>query len=330
MVMRMGRGKAPQITFTLDFHQLVSGELAPGTRCAVRYDPLRIVPPDDGYRLGDPSRPVIGHFAFRDGAAPTAEVALQSPAGMPDDPDVDRTGQGSALIGEFDVPGDAEEVIAWFSFVDSGGRTRWDSAGGANYHFRFTLRELQILTADVENDDAGGTARFTLEVSVPAAATRVTARYRVTNAPAGDERREVELTRAGDAPDGGVLWTLPGLQVPHGAVLAFDLVYVVGGRGFKDDNHGRYHLAPRPSRLFPNSFGDTPGPPRELVAALERFAAPVAAAAGVAAGAAGGAVDAVAAPADAVASAGAAEPGDAGAPADAADAAGAADEEAVG
>jgi hypothetical protein len=284
MVMRMGRGQAPQITFTLDFHQLVTGELAPGTRCGVRYDPLRIVPPGDGYRFGDPSRPVIGHFAFRDGAAPEAEVALHSPSGVHDAPDIDITGQGSALVGELEIPPDAEAVIAWFSFVDGAGQTRWDSAGGANYHFRFTLRELQIHAADVEDDAEGGTGRFHLEVSAPAEATRVSARYRVMNAQPPDERREVELTRAGDAEDGGVLWTLPGLQVPHGAVLAYDLVYVVGGRSFKDDNHGRYHLAPRPSRLFPESFGDPQGPPRELVAALARFAAPAEAGGAAAAG----------------------------------------------
>lgn len=274
MVMRMGRGQAPQITFTLDFHQLVTGELAPGTRCGVRYDPLRIVPPDDGYRVGDPARPVVGHFAFHPGAAPAVEVALHSPSGVHDAPDVDITGQGSALVGELEIPGDAEEVIAWFSFVDSAGETRWDSAGGANYHFRFTLRELHIHAADVEDDAESGAGRFTLEVSVPAAATRVAARYRIVNARPPGERQEVELIRAGEADDGGVLWTLPALQVPHGAVLAFDVVYVVGGRTFKDDNHGRYHLAPRPSRLFPESFGDPPGPPRELVAALARFTAP--------------------------------------------------------
>jgi hypothetical protein len=290
MVMRMGRGQAPQITFTLDFHQLVTGELAPGTRCGVRYDPLRLVPPDDGYRFGDPSRPVVGHFAFRDGAAPAAEIALHSPSGVHDAPDVDITGQGSVLVGELDIPEDAEAVIAWFSFEDGAGETRWDSAGGANYHFRFTLRELEIHTADVEDDAESGTGRFHLEVSVPAAATRVTARYRIMNARPQGEREEVELTRAGETDDGGGLWTLPGLQVPHGAVLAFDVVYVVGGRSHKDDNHGRYHLAPRPSRLFPQSFGDAPGPPRELVAALARFAAPDGVeASGPAAGAAGAA-----------------------------------------
>jgi len=272
MVMRMGRGKAPQITFTLDFHQLVSGELAPGTTCAVRYDPLRIVPPGDGCRLGDPARPVTGYFAFRADAPAAVEVALHSPSGIHDDPDVDVTGQGSALVGEFEIPDDAEEVVAWFSFADSAGETRWDSNGGANYHFRFVLRELQILAADIETDAKEATSRFHLEVSAPAAATRVTARYRVMNAQPPGERQEVELTRAGDADDGGVLWTLPGLQVPHGAVVAYDLVYVVGGRSHKDDNHGRYHLAPRPSRLFPDSFGDPAGPPKELVAALKRHA----------------------------------------------------------
>jgi len=42
-----------------------------------------------------------------------------------------------------------------------------------------------------------------------------------------------------------VLWETPDIPVPHGAVIAFDLVYFVEGNRFKDDNRGFYFLAGR-------------------------------------------------------------------------------------
>lgn len=266
MVMRMGRGRAPQITFTRDFHQLVTGELAPGTRCALRYDPARVVPEGDGWMFGDPARPVTAHLRFPPGGEVT-DVVLRSPSGVTWTPAVDYTGQGSALVGEFEVPDDAGEVVAWFSFVDRAGEQRWDSANGADYHFRFMHQELDVLRADVDSDDTRPTAVFTVEVSADPAVEGITARYRVLNR-AGLPRQEVPLTPAGDADEGRRAWTLPGEEVPHDAVVAFDLVYVAGGRTFTEDNQGRYFLAPRPETRLPASSLTPPGPPRELLDAL--------------------------------------------------------------
>lgn len=266
MVMRMGRGLAPQITFTLDFHQLLTGELGPGARCAVRYDPLRIVPPGDPYLHGDPSRPVTGYARFRTGGEVT-DFALHSPMGVVADPDVDITGQGSALVGMFDVPDDAEEVELWFSFVDAWGQTRWDSAHGSNYHFRFSHDDIEVLQADVTSDPQTPYSGFSVEVSAIPAVTSVTVRYRVVNDPANSHvRLEVPLSRTGEDDAGRVLWAVGGVAVPYRAVITFDVVYVVGGRTFKVDNEGRYFLAPRPGTVL--KMVDPPGPPKALLKAL--------------------------------------------------------------
>ena len=48
MTKRAFEGLPPQITFTSDFHELMRGDLRPGTDMRLRYDPARIVPPGEG------------------------------------------------------------------------------------------------------------------------------------------------------------------------------------------------------------------------------------------------------------------------------------------
>lgn len=267
MVMRMGRGQAPQITFTLDFHQLLTGELGPGARCAVRYDPLRMVPRDGSFRHGDPAHPVTGYARFRTGGEVTS-FALHSPMGIIDEPDVDITGQGTALVGMFDVPADAEGVELWFGYTAPSGETRWDSAFGNNYHFRFSHADIEVLAADVTSDPQTPYSGFSVEVSALPAVTSITARYRVVNDRADPHaRHEVPLSRTGEDDDGRALWSVAGVAVPYQAVITFDLVYVVGGRTFKENNQGRYFLAPRPRTVLKKVI-DPPGPPKELLRAL--------------------------------------------------------------
>ncbi|MGZ9082930.1 MAG: hypothetical protein ACXW3U_12600, partial [Rhodoplanes sp.] len=93
MIERLGAGKPPEITFTCDFHELVGGDLRAGGPVLLRYDPLRIVPPGEPYRFGDPDRPVVAHLRFHQGAT-LIDVPLHSPAGLVPCPDVDSTGQG--------------------------------------------------------------------------------------------------------------------------------------------------------------------------------------------------------------------------------------------
>ena len=64
MTERTYRPYAPRISFTNDFHELLRGDLAPGSVVTLRYDPLRIVPADDDYVFGDPEE-VTGHITAR-------------------------------------------------------------------------------------------------------------------------------------------------------------------------------------------------------------------------------------------------------------------------
>ena len=96
MRQRLHAGKPAEITFTYDFHELVAGDLRPGGPLLLRYDPIRIVPAEEPYRFGDPERPVMAHVRFGEGEAPI-DVPLRSPGGIAPCPDVDLTGQGSAV-----------------------------------------------------------------------------------------------------------------------------------------------------------------------------------------------------------------------------------------
>ena len=49
----------------------------------IRYDPYRVVPPDDGYRFGDPERPVVSHLQFKEPGS-VIDVTLVSSVGTPD------------------------------------------------------------------------------------------------------------------------------------------------------------------------------------------------------------------------------------------------------
>src|SRR4051812_23844410 len=109
-------GRSPRITFTHDFHELVRGDLVPGCRVVLRYDPLRIVPDDDGYVFGDPERPVIAHMAFDHSGYEAVRLVLISPAGVLQHPDIDVTGNGSMLRGEVAVPNNADRLCIWFTY----------------------------------------------------------------------------------------------------------------------------------------------------------------------------------------------------------------------
>jgi hypothetical protein len=249
MYPRQSLDQLPQITFTLDHHELVTGNLLPGCPCVLRYDPLRLLSPEDPDHLQAVSTmPVTAYVRFSP-LGPIYSFDLQSRTGRLRHPDVDITGQGTMQTGQFDIPTDAEEVIVWFSVRMPDGSIQWDSAYGANFHFRFTSRDLAVLRTTVTNDQQIPYSRFAVEVAADPAITSITARYRVVNDRTGDSRRsEVPLSPTGAADEQGrKIWSVSGIAVPHRAVVAFDLVYVAGGHRFTDDNEGRYFLAPMPS-----------------------------------------------------------------------------------
>lgn len=257
---RARAGKPAEITFTCDFHELVSGDLRPGGSVLLRYDPLRIVPREEPYRFGDPERPVIAHVWFREADTPI-EVALHSPAGLVPCPDVDLTGQGSMLSARFEVPNDADLFLVWFSYVTTSGEIRYDSDFGVNYRFGFASKEIEVLGATVARRPDEPADRFELTVRTADVVEEVAAPYFLVADPAC-AKHEVTLQRTQESMGSelGASWSV-AVDVPHGAILRFQVCYRIGGRRLTDDNAGAWYLAPEPQ---PERI---PPPPAALIEA---------------------------------------------------------------
>lgn len=243
MVERLWCGKPAGIAFTCDFHELVTGDLRRGEPVLLRYDPYRIVPADEPYRFGDPARPILAHLQFHDGA-PTAEVALQSPAGIVACPDVDPTGQGAMLGAAIDVPADAAQFVVWFSFAAAGGVVRYDSDFGANFRFGFASRDVDAVRATVHRRPGEATDRFEVSLEAAAGIEAVSVPFLILDDPG--RRHELGLQPAARTPDGRS-WAA-SVAVPHGAVVRYKLCYWIGGRRLVDDNAAAWYLAPEPGR----------------------------------------------------------------------------------
>ena len=248
MSQRINQGNPPQLIFTEDFHQLLRGRLELGSTCTIAYDPDRIVPPGDNYVFGDPARPVVAHLQFKpDG--PVTDLTLASAAGVLDYAPTTVTGQGPMLKGVFDVPADAEWVMVWFTFTAADDVVRYDSSNGANSLFRFQHEDIELLEAAVTTGEGAPLNYFTCRVAADASVEAITARYRVTNNLTPHDYPDAPLQRTSKGAAGRVIWELTGAAVPQGAVVAFDMLYYVGGRRFKDNNQGRYFIAADPARM---------------------------------------------------------------------------------
>jgi hypothetical protein len=239
MQIRHNAGARPQLTFTSDFHELVQGDLVPGP-CILRYDPLRLV------TLGEAA---AGRHEIRacvrfhpDGAEWQGKLEL--PAGLPLGDLADVCGQGFMLTATFDIPAGCDALEAWFSCIHDG-QTRWDSDHGRNHWLRFGLADVSIQGARVipAKDLANPQDTLDFELGTSPKVDSVTVRWRSTNLP-GASRVETPLVCAAATPDGKI-WTAPagGIPAPRGAVVAFDVVYRVGGRSYTDDNQGRWYIA---------------------------------------------------------------------------------------
>jgi hypothetical protein len=248
MTQRISQSNAPQLIFTADFHQLLRGRLQRGSTCTIRYDPDRIVAPGDNYLFGDPGRAVVAHLQFKpDG--PVTDLTLSSAAGLLDYAPTTVTGEGPMLTGAFDVPADAEWVMVWFTFTGADGAARYDSNNGANSLFRFQYEDVELLEAAVTTGAGAPLSYFTCRVEADASVEAITARYRVTNSSTRYHYPDARLQRTSAAPGGRAIWELTGAPVPQGSVVAFDLLYYVGGRRYKDNNQGRYFIAADPERM---------------------------------------------------------------------------------
>src|SRR5512134_2105620 len=264
MAERSGVGKPAQITFTCDFHELVGGDLRPGGSVLLRYDPLRIVPPEEPYRFGDPDRPVTAHVRFRQDALPT-EVPLHSPAGVVPCPDVDPTGQGSMLSARIDVPDDAEQLTVWFSYAAASGEPHYDSDFGANYQFGFPRREIDVVRATVTRRPDQLADAFEVTVGTTDEVEGVAIPYFLVADPAC-AKHEVILQRVEHGTQVNSDRRLPYLwsaatDVPHDAIIRFKICYWIGRRRLTDDNTGAWYLAPEPEP------GRVPPPPPALLEA---------------------------------------------------------------
>lgn len=241
---------SPQVTFTLDFHQLVTGALGPGKNCRIAYDPLRIVPKGQPYRFGDPAHPVTAYIQ----TLPSGEIitrTLESNIGQPEDIDVDVTGRGSMLVAAFPVPDDCTELAFWFEYLDINDQPQWDSAFGENYHIRFPAYEIHVQQAVVTSDPQTPYSGFGVQVSAVSQIDSMNVRYRFLNVPSERDQKNVQpMQRGGADPDDSsrTIWSVFGVAVPYRATIAFDLVYTVSGRTFKDDNSGLYFHAPQPQQ----------------------------------------------------------------------------------
>lgn len=246
-------GKPAEITFTSDFHEIVAGDLRPGLPVLLRYDPHRIIPPEEPYRFGDPGRAVIAHLQFHDEASPL-DVALLSPAGVIACPDVDPTGQGSMLSAQVAVPADADVLIAWFSCAGAAGTRLYDSDFGANYRFGFPSREITAVEATVTPRPDEPFDRFAVGVETALSVEAASVPY-VLLADRDCIKHEIRLHRAAEAnaPPGRRRW-IASIDVPHEPIVRYKVCYWIGGRRLLDDNAGAWYVAPAPEP-------DRPPPP---------------------------------------------------------------------
>jgi hypothetical protein len=239
---------SPELIFTRDFREYIRGRFRPGLTATIRYDPYRVVPSDDGYRFGDPERPVVVHLQCKE-SGPVIDVTLGSPAGIPDcipSADYERSPK---LHGEVVIPGDAAWVSVWFTYHGAGGRVFYDSNFGKNFRLRFYRDEIEVLQTDVIDDPGQPLGRFVCRVAANRCVQRVIARYRVVNQPPVAPDTSVDLQHTGESDEHGhPIWETHDVIVPKDAVIAYDLVYFADDRAFKDNNQGNYFLACDPRK----------------------------------------------------------------------------------
>jgi hypothetical protein len=227
------------LIFTLDFHEMVRGKLRRNEKCTLHYDPLRLASGIPGYIHGSPDFEFTAGIEFKPSG--TVTLPLKSITGILDNPVVLENGRGSMLSGDFIIPPDADEIIAWISMKDKNGDVLYDSDYGRNFHFRLIDLDVQVTKSTVVNKKKQGTAVFTLDAVTAPDVEKVLLRYRVTNGPDPLTENPVVLT-PGPKKKGRLSWS-SDIPVPFDAVLIYDLIYVVGGNKFKIENNGNYFIA---------------------------------------------------------------------------------------
>jgi hypothetical protein len=237
MLTRRYKGLPPRLTFTADFHELVNGDCRAGP-CLLRYDPFRIVPPNDFASPG-----AMECFVRFLPSGNLWQKALSIPRGVLRPEYWDPASQGFMLEMDLDLPKDCDELEIWFSYVESSGGVRWDSASGKNYHIRFPLRDLDELMGLVSVSLDSAFDRLQVHISSVPEVDSIELRWQVTS-PVDLPRRETALV-ASPGDKGYTKWSTPdgGVPVPTKSTVVFDLVYRVHGYRHTDDNAGTWYLA---------------------------------------------------------------------------------------
>lgn len=236
-------GMPARITFTMDYHELLTGDLRPGEALSLSYDPLRIATTDEPVVHGDPARPVMAHARFRVGGH-VQSVRLAT-NGMTTTVTEDPTGhRGLMYSGDILVPADAHFVSIWFTCQSRGGQQLTDDAGGSTYCFRFPSQDILIRTATVIQKPGTDLASFAVELESIQPVQRVSVRYHVQNkpeAPTGD----IELQRSGtDEETQRQIWS-GSEMVPVDSLIKFKVHYWLGDVRYKEDNSSSYFMAPQ-------------------------------------------------------------------------------------
>jgi len=115
----------PEIAFTSDYQENLTGDLVPGGTFKISYDSQRLTCNRDTH-YGQPSWSIYAYAQFAEDAEPEYKV-LQPFA------------EEGILTGEFDIPSDAKEVVMWFYnwgyYTGFQQPQCYDSDYSANYHF---------------------------------------------------------------------------------------------------------------------------------------------------------------------------------------------------
>lgn len=254
-------GRTPRLTFTSDFHELLTGDLVPGQTLHVQYDPRRL-------RIGERIPPVTLHARFRDDG-PVTDVPLHSPPGQVEALPDEATTRAAVMRALVDVPEDADFVSLWFTGVAVDGSIRTDDDGGRTFRLGFPSRDIGEVTATVlPAESREGSGVFTVDVAALRGMNRISVRYHVVNDPV-QAKGEFDLA-PGSTPDaeGHAVWTGRAPVPSAKSVVRFKIHYWIDGERFKEDNASAYFLAPAPPRE------DVPPPPAALMEAARAFASP--------------------------------------------------------
>ena len=228
------------LIFTLDFHEIVRGQLKPNNDCLISYDPLRIAAAIPNYVHGSPDFEFTAHISFLPGGK-QLDLKLFSEVGWVKNNVIENDGTGSMLTGTFTLPSPIEEVVIWFSMKSDDGLVYYDSKLGKNFHFRIESQDIQITSAVVSKDKAAGVGWFKITASSAPVVDSLIIRYRITNSK--EPFYETPVTLTGKVKDEGKQWDSGSVEVPYGAVVVYDLLYFIGDKRFKAENNGRYYNA---------------------------------------------------------------------------------------